>query len=130
MRALGGVWLRYAVPVAVLLVVIGGGGLAAVESDTVESFGQGVWWALSLMTTVGFVGNEPITTAGRVISGVLMVLGFAMITFTTAAIASLFVRESEEPEERALRRFEERSLHELEELKKRLAAIEERLDRR
>jgi hypothetical protein len=120
-------WLRFMLPAAAVLLVLAGGGFTALESDTVESFWQGLWWALSLMTTVGFVGGEPGTTAGRIISSVLMLTGFALFAMTTAAIASLFVREDEEPEERAMRAFEERALLELHDLHERLDRIESRL---
>jgi hypothetical protein len=120
--------LRYVLPGGVLLVVLAGGGFAAFESDTVESFWSGVWWALSLATTVGFVGPEPVTTAGRVLSACMMLAGFALLAMTTAAVASLFVREDEKPEERAMRAFEARSLRELGELHARLERIERLLD--
>jgi voltage-gated potassium channel len=111
-------WLRY--------LVLAGGAFAALESDTVESFWEGLWWALSLTTTVGLVGHEPLTTAGHILSGVLMLMGFWLLAMTTAAVASLFVREDEEPEERALRIFEEHALAELRELRSRLEQLEAR----
>lgn len=43
--------------VAAVLVLVAGGGFAALESDTVANTWEGLWWALSLMTTVGFVGE-------------------------------------------------------------------------
>ena len=107
--------------------VLAGGGLAAFESHTVQSFWQGVWWALSLMTTVGFAGQEPTTTAGRLLSAGLMLSGFLLLSMTTAAVASLFVRNDEEPEERALRAFEQRALAELGDLRDRLERIERRV---
>ncbi len=55
------------------------------------------------MIAVGFVGSEPLTTAGKVIAAVLMVAGFALLATVTATIASIFVREEERPEERTLR---------------------------
>jgi hypothetical protein len=51
-----------------LIVLLSGGGFAALESDTVSTYWGGVWWALSLMTTVGFIGEKPETVAGRVSS--------------------------------------------------------------
>jgi hypothetical protein len=65
------------------------------------------------MTTVGFIGHEPATVADRLLSAVLMVLGFALLAMTTAAMASLFVRGDEAPEERALRAFEASVLAEM-----------------
>jgi voltage-gated potassium channel len=119
-------WLRYALPFSAVVVLAAGGGFAALESDTVESFWEGVWWALSLMTTVGLVGTEPLTVGGRLLSAVLMVMGFALLAMTTAAVASLFVREDEAPEERALRAFEASVLAELRDVRDRLERLESR----
>ena len=60
------------------------------------------------MTTVGFVDGTPDTVAGKVASAVLMLLGFGLLALTTAAIASLFVREDEEPEEKLERELRAR----------------------
>jgi voltage-gated potassium channel len=109
-----------------VVLLAAGGGFAALESDSVESFWEGVWWALSLMTTVGFIGHEPSTVAGRLLSAVLMVTGFALLAMTTAAVASLFVREDEAPEERAVRAFEASVLIELRDLRERLERFESR----
>lgn len=117
-------WLRFALPASAVGIMAAGGGFAALESDTVESFWEGAWWALSLMTTVGFVGHEPSTVAGRLLSSLLMVMGFALLALTTAAIASLFVREDEAPEERALRTFEASVLAELRDVRDRLERFE------
>jgi voltage-gated potassium channel len=91
--------LRYLLPLVVLVVLLSGGGFAALETDTVSSFGSGVWWALSLVTTVGFVGETPTTTGGRVLAAFLMIFGFILLSLTTAAVASLFVREDEQATE-------------------------------
>ena len=108
----------------------GGGAAAAIETDTIDGFWQETWWALSLMMTVGFVGPEPLTTAGKVISAVLMVTGFALLATVTATIASIFVREEERPEERTLQTLEKRVLAEVREVNERLRRLEERLDER
>ena len=113
--------------VGTVIVLLAGGGFAAVESQTVSTYWGGVWWALSLMTTVGFIGETPETVAGRMLSAVLMVSGFALMTLTTAAIASLFVREEEEPDKVQERAFEQRVLDRLDELSARLEAIEQAL---
>lgn len=111
----------------VLLVLLAGAGFAALESSTVSNYWDGLWWALSLMTTVGFVGETPETTGGRILSAVLMVSGFALLTVTTAAVASLFVREEEQPAEALDRAFEAVVLSRLDEMAHRLDAIERAL---
>lgn len=64
---------------------------AAFETETVGSYGRGLWWAVSLMTTVGFIGAPPRTTAGAVVSVILMLIGFLLLSLLSAALASLFV---------------------------------------
>ncbi len=58
-------WLRFAAPLAAVIVLLAGGGLAAIETQTIGDYGDGVLWALSLMTTVGFVGGLPQTVGGK-----------------------------------------------------------------
>ena len=117
-------------PLSVVLVVLAGGALAGLETNSVENFGEGVWWALSLMTTVGFAGDTPNTVGGRIVSGFLMLVGFGLLSLTTAAVASLFVAEEEEPELEAVRVSEREVLAELQRVRGRLESLEARLSRR
>lgn len=58
--------------VAGVALLVGAGAGAALESDTVGSYGRGLWWAISLMTTVGFLGSPSETRiAARTRSGTL-----------------------------------------------------------
>ena len=119
--------LPYLILGAAIVVLLAGGGFAALETDAVESYWEGVWWALSLMTTVGFANGTPETVLGKALSGVIMVLGFVLLALTTAAIASLLVREAEEPEELREHAFEQEALDALHQLNDRLELIESRL---
>jgi hypothetical protein len=119
-------WLRFVAPIAVATVLLGGGALAALETETVGSYGTGVLWALSLMTTVGFVGGLPHTVAGKVIAAALMLFGFSLLAMTTAAVSSLFVREDEVPEELREEAFEQEILRELRAVHARLDGLEQR----
>ncbi len=116
--------LRFLIPAAILVVLLAGGASAAIETDTVGSFGQGLWWALSLVTTVGFVGGSPATTAGKALAAVLMIFGFALLSLTTAAVASFFVREDEEVLDARDAVFEADVLAELRALRARLDQLE------
>jgi len=109
---------------AAFVVLLAGGGFAAFESRQVSNYWEGLWWALSLMSTVGFVGEAPESLLGRVLSSVLMVSGFAMMALVTAAISSLFVREEQAPDEQAEELFEAQALRLLADLAQRLEAIE------
>ena len=110
-----------------LLVLLAGGGFAALESRVVATYWEGVWWALSLMTTVGFIGEAPETAAGRLLSAVLMVAGFGLMAVTTASIASLFVQQEEEPDLMAEREYETSNTELLQHLAARLDSIESSL---
>lgn len=64
---------------ASIRLVGGAGAAAAVESDTVPSFWGGLWWALCLMTNLGFVYGRPHSATGAVVSVVPMMTGFLLL---------------------------------------------------
>ena len=111
------VWLRYMIPLALVVVVTGGAGLAAFATDNAESYLDGIWWSISLMTTVGWAGAPPTTFIGHLIAAVTMVTGFLLLAFLSAAIASVLVREDEVPVDEAELSAEREILRELRELR-------------
>ena len=122
--------LKPGMVVAGAAIVIGAGAAAATETETVGSYGRGLWWAVSLMTTVGFVGSPPRTTAGAVISVVLMLIGFLFLSLLSAALASLFVREDVAPVEQRELAVERSVAEQLDEIARRLDGLEVALARR
>jgi hypothetical protein len=118
------------VVVALAALAVGAGGAAAFESDTVGSYWEGLWWALSLMTTVGFVEGPPASVGGAITSAVLMVAGFLLLSLISAALASLFVREDEEPAEQREEALEQQVLDRLAVIERRIEAMERSLERR
>jgi voltage-gated potassium channel len=119
-------WFRFAAPLAAVAVLLGGGGLAAVETETVHGYGEGILWALSLMTTVGFVGGVPHSVPGKLIAAGLMLFGFSLLALTTATVSSLFVKEDIVPEERREQALDVEILQELRALHARLDDLEKR----
>lgn len=120
-------WLGPALATSLALVVLGAGAAASLETGTVGSYWQGLWWSISLMTTVGFIGEPPETVPGKLLSVGLMLFGFVLLALVSAALASLFVREDVEPFEARERTADLEILGELRMLNERLAALEERL---
>jgi voltage-gated potassium channel len=116
--------LRFLTPVAALGLLLSAGAFAAVETESVHSYWEGLWWSLSLVSTVGFAGAAPTTAVGKIVSAALMVLGFVLLATTTAAVASLFVRQDELPEDVRKLEFEGDALDALRHLDARLEAIE------
>ncbi len=117
-------WVRPALVAAGLVLLIGAGAGAAFESDTVGSYWNGLWWAVALMTTVGFIGGAPTSVVGALASVVLMVAGFLLLSLVSARLASLFVREDEEPAEERESAADLEILALLGEIKQRLETLE------
>ena len=120
-------WLVPALLSSVLVVVVSAAAAAAIETHTVSSFGRGLWWAIGLVTTVGFIGEPPETPVGQVLSAFLMVFGFLLLAMVSAALAALFVRQEEQPFEEEETRADQRILDRLALIEQRLTAIESHL---
>ena len=84
--------LRWAGMIGVIVILGGGGAFVAVENDPALSTWDGLWWAFTTATTVGYGDLYPHTDAGRAIAMVVMAVGIGLIALMTAAIAERFVR--------------------------------------
>jgi voltage-gated potassium channel len=87
-----------------LIVLLGGVTIVAVESEENEklrTLADGFWWTIVTLTTVGFGDITPVTPVGRLVAGVIMILGmftlalFAGIVGSTLLTAVLTVREEQ-----------------------------------
>jgi len=64
---------------------------------------SGLWWAVATLTTVGYGDIYPITPAGRILGGIIALLGIGMAAVPTGILSSGFVellekKKREEPE--------------------------------
>ena len=106
----------------------------AVDPKDFHSVGEGIWWAIVTLATVGYGDVVPTTPWGRLIGSIVIVFGVTFLAFLTATVTSLFVSSEQEVaaererEERAKSAEETRAL--LRRLDDRLSAIESRLDTR
>lgn len=116
-----------AIVVSLVCLLVGAGAAAALESDTVGSFWGGLWWALCLMANVGFVDGPPATATASVVSAVLMVVGFLLMSLLSATLAAIFIRSDAEPAERLTTDLEREILHRLDDISRRVEALERRL---
>ncbi len=70
----------------------------------IHDFGQGLWWAMVTVTTVGYGDRYPVTPMGQGVAVVLMLVGIGLIGWLTATVASFFVDErTDELQERLVR---------------------------
>lgn len=49
------------------------------------------WWAIATLTTVGYGDVYPVTGLGKLISGIIAILGIGMVALPTGIISSAFV---------------------------------------
>ena len=62
-----------------------------IDSRDFPTFGDGLWWAVVTLGTVGYGDIVPHTGWGRVVGSVVIVAGVTFISFLTATVTSLFV---------------------------------------
>jgi voltage-gated potassium channel len=125
--------LTFLIVASAVLAVVTGVVARLIDRRDFHSFGDGIWWAIVTLGTVGYGDIVPHTTWGRVLGSIVIVCGVTFIAFLTATVTSLFVtvdqkdalakvhalrEESEEDTRAALRAIDER-----------LAAIDAKLDR-
>ena len=65
---------------------------------TIDTFDDALWWALATVTTVGYGDVSPVTTFGRGVATLLMLVGVGLFGLLTATVAAYFVESSREPE--------------------------------
>jgi voltage-gated potassium channel len=62
-----------------------------VQPDKFTNIFSSLWWAIATLTTVGYGDIAPITTLGKIISGIVAILGIGLIALPTGIISSGFV---------------------------------------
>lgn len=82
---------KAAAALAFLTAFAGGAGFASVEN---LSFGNGLYWAIVTMTTVGYGDITPHTAEGKVVAVVVMLVGIGTATLVIGAVAQRFLAPS------------------------------------
>ncbi len=66
------------------------------DGSNIKSFGDGIWWAITTVTTVGYGDRYPTTTEGRFVAIALMIMGISLMGVITASVAAWFVKMGQE----------------------------------
>lgn len=111
--------MKYAAMVALGTIIVGGAVFAGVEQDQGISSWDGIWWAITTVTTVGYGDIVPHSTGGRIIGISIMLVGIGFVALLTAFIADRFINLSVETEAK-----EDLILAELQAISARLDALE------
>ncbi len=89
-----------AIMVMMFLIIIAASLMYSLESKAQpEVFGNilhSLWWAVVTMTTVGYGDVTPVTTLGKVVATVIMLIGVALVALPTAILAAGFSEELRE----------------------------------
>ena len=117
-----------------LTILAGGTAFAAVEEQASEW--DGIWWAVTTMTTVGYGDITPVTPEGRVIAMAVMLIGIGLLAAVAGTIVSVVidryvtpVREDVADVEREVTTDDAAVLEQLTLISRRLDSIEQRLER-
>ena len=113
--------VKYAALTAGVTVLLGGAVVASIENTPKDPWTtwDGVWWAATTVTTVGYGGLEPETDGGRIIAIAIMLVGIGFVALLTAFIADRFIETQKVAEAR-----EDQILSELGEIRRRLDEFE------
>jgi voltage-gated potassium channel len=89
--------LSAAMTATVVLLVLEAGAMFLLERDAqpeaFASIPRAMWWAIVTIATVGYGDMVPMTAAGRVFGGMVMLLGIAMFAVPAGILASGFAAE-------------------------------------
>jgi voltage-gated potassium channel len=101
--------VAWAALLAVLITVFAAAAYSSIEEGA--STWDGVWWAVSTITTVGYGDEFPKTDMGRALGMALMVIGIGFVAVLTGALAGRFLAARiEETQEELSDAFEEAEL--------------------
>ena len=101
-----------------------------------QSFWDGLYWAVTTMTTVGYGDLSPHTTAGKLVAVAVMLVGIGFVALLTGAVAEAFISPRAQKaaslvadSARAAESSDEQVLAHLREISARLAEVERKLER-
>ena len=119
--------LGYLAGMTVVLSVVAGLVMHAVDSETFSSIGLGVWWALQTFTTVGYGDVIPGTAWGKLVAGVVMAFGVTFLSIVTALVTSALITGEQRRRQAAEEAYYPPVHETLARIEQRLQAIEQRL---
>jgi voltage-gated potassium channel len=70
----------------------------------IKTFGDALWWAATTVTSVGYGDRFPVTTEGRIVAVVLMLVGIGLIGTVMASVASWMIERTGSADRRDARK--------------------------
>ena len=83
----------------ILMIVIMGAAILDIERNApggnIKTPMDALWWGLVTVTTIGYGDKFPVTTEGRLVAGILIIFGIALISTLTGAFAAWILDSSD-----------------------------------
>ncbi|MBB98038.1 MAG: cyclic nucleotide-binding protein [Rhodobacteraceae bacterium] len=65
----------------------------SVQPEKLGTIPHAMWWALATLTTVGYGDVVPVTVAGKLLGGLVMLMGYGLFALPIGIVATAFARE-------------------------------------
>ncbi len=109
--------------VSAVFIIVAGYLIAGIDPG-ITTPADGIWWAWVTVTTVGYGDIVPSSAEGRILAGILILLGVGLFSLITASFSVFFISQSKlEPEQQRLKNIEQQ----LSQLEQKLTDIQDRL---
>lgn len=86
---------KYLLALVVLAILLGVWIVPVEFGHKINNLNDGLWWAVTTVTGVGYGDVVPVTGLGRMIGAVLMTVGLILFSFVVALLSSRFMRAEE-----------------------------------
>lgn len=86
---------KYLLALVVLAILLGVWIVPVEFGHKINNLNDGLWWAVTTVTGVGYGDVVPVTGLGRIIGAVLMTVGLILFSFVVALLSSRFTRAEE-----------------------------------
>jgi voltage-gated potassium channel len=73
---------------------------AAVQPEAFPNIVAAFWWAIATLTTVGYGDVYPITAYGKILAGIIAVLGIGIVALPTGILSASFIEKLEKEKEK------------------------------
>ena len=72
------------------------------HNDSFQTLGDGLWWCVVTLTTVGYGDLYPTTAGGKVVAGVVMFIGLTFWALLTGTVSSIIIEHAKRSEGKEL----------------------------
>jgi len=82
--------------ISVLIIIFSSISILIVETapeSNIKSSEDALWWTMETITTVGYGDKFPVTSEGRLIGVIVMIVGVGLFGTFTGYIATIFTQE-------------------------------------